>query len=238
LNEEGVYRVYDLQGDYQQHSLGSEASELGVIDARIHENGMVAMTGSLTLLEIKGWDGARPLELANPSACAQPQQSVHFTDCNATELSEPPNSWAVIPPDLNIIRHVEVLLSVDNSVLTVDNLESIDQRLSQGPFTHICPSPNGKSLALLTYSGTLLVVSSDFQRRMAEFDTSTVTIEGQIQQVEWCGNDAIVVTWESLVVLVGPFADTLQYEFPYFNDSRNTQNFLQVLLQRQHFRSN
>ncbi|KAK7437898.1 Vacuolar protein sorting-associated protein 16 [Stygiomarasmius scandens] len=193
LNEEGTYRVYDLQGDYQQHSLGSEASELGVIDARIHENGMVAMAGSLTLLEVKGWDGGRPMVLANP------------------KLSEPPNSWAVIPPDLNISRHVEVLLSVDNTVLTVDNLESVDQRLSQGPFTHIRPSPNGKSLALLTFSGTLLVVSTDFQRRMAEFDTSTVTAEGQIQQVEWCGNDAIAVTWESLVVLVGPFADILQY---------------------------
>lgn len=65
LNEEGVYRVYDLQGDYQQFSLGSEASEMGVIDARIHENGLVALTGSLSLLEVKGWEGARPMTLAN-----------------------------------------------------------------------------------------------------------------------------------------------------------------------------
>lgn len=66
LNEEGVYRLYDLQGDYQQYSLGNEASELGIIDARIHENGLVALTGPLTLLEVKGWDGAKPLTLANP----------------------------------------------------------------------------------------------------------------------------------------------------------------------------
>lgn len=66
LNEEGVYRVYDLQGDYQQYSLGTEAGELGVVDARIHENGMVALTGSLTLIEVKGWEGGRPLTLANP----------------------------------------------------------------------------------------------------------------------------------------------------------------------------
>lgn len=66
LNEEGVYRLYDLQGDYQQYSLGSEASELGVIDARIHEGGLVALTSSLTLLEVKGWEGAKPLTLANP----------------------------------------------------------------------------------------------------------------------------------------------------------------------------
>ncbi len=66
INEEGTYRVYDLQGDYQQYSLGSEAAELGVIDARIHEDGLVALTGSLTFLEVKGWKGTRPLVLANP----------------------------------------------------------------------------------------------------------------------------------------------------------------------------
>jgi len=66
LNEEGVYRLYDLQGEYQQHSLGPEASETGVIDARIYGNGLVALTSSLSLLEVKGWEGARPLMLANP----------------------------------------------------------------------------------------------------------------------------------------------------------------------------
>lgn len=66
LNEEGVYRLYDLQGDYQQYSLGSEAAETGVIDARIHEQGLVALTSSLTLLEVKGWEGGKPLTLSNP----------------------------------------------------------------------------------------------------------------------------------------------------------------------------
>jgi len=57
-----------LQGEYQQYSLGPEAAELGIVDAKIHENGLVAMTSSLTLLEVKGWSGGRPLVLANPSA--------------------------------------------------------------------------------------------------------------------------------------------------------------------------
>lgn len=66
LNEEGVYRVYDLQGDYHQYTLGGEATELGVIDAHIYDNGLVAMIGNLTLLEVKGWEGGKPLALANP----------------------------------------------------------------------------------------------------------------------------------------------------------------------------
>ena len=104
-----------------------------------------------------------------------------------------------------------MLISVDATIYSVDNLESVDQRLSRGPFTHVSPSPNGKSLALLTFTGTLWVVSTDFQRSMAEFDTKGVAgAEGPVRQVEWCGNDAILVTWDSLVVLVGPFGDTLQ----------------------------
>lgn len=63
-----MYRVYDLQGDYQQYTLGGEATELGVIDAHIYDNGLVAMIGNLTLLEVKGWEGGKPLVLANPGA--------------------------------------------------------------------------------------------------------------------------------------------------------------------------
>ena len=127
-------------------------------------------------------------------------------------LTQPPHSWAVIPPDLTISRHVEVLLSTETTVYSVDNLEATDQRLSRGPFTHLAPSPNGKSLALLTYSRTLWVVSADFQRSLADFDTSTVVGgDGEIRQVEWCGNDAVLVTWDTTAVLVGPFGDTLQY---------------------------
>ncbi|EMD35361.1 hypothetical protein CERSUDRAFT_66538 [Gelatoporia subvermispora B] len=206
LNEEGVYRLYDLQGDYQQYSLGGEAGELGIIDARIHESGLVALTGSLTLFEVRGWEGAKPLTLANPG------------------ISQPPFSWAVIPPDFTISRHVEVLLSVDQTIYSVDNLESIDQRLSRGPFTHVSPSPNGKSLALLLSTGLLWVVSTDFQRSLAEFDThSVIGAEGDVRQVEWCSNDAVLLTWDSLALLVGPFGDTLQwfYSGPTFAITEN-----------------
>lgn len=117
----------------------------------------------------------------------------------------------MIPPDFTISRHVEVLLSVDSTILTVDNLDSVDQRLSRGPFSHMSPSPNGKSLALLTIEGMLWVVSTDFQRNLTEFDTKDVVgAEGDVRQVEWCGNDAILVTWDTLVLLVGPFGETLQ----------------------------
>jgi hypothetical protein len=68
LNEEGVYRLYDLQGEYAQHSLGNDAAELGVLDARIHEAGMAVLTGALGFLDVRGWDGAAPVPFANARA--------------------------------------------------------------------------------------------------------------------------------------------------------------------------
>ena len=135
----------------------------------------------------------------------------HHLATISTGISQPPHAWAVIPPDLTISRHVEVLLSVDATIYSVDNLESTDQRLSRGPFSHLATSPNGKSLALLTHTGTLWVVSSDFQRSLADFDTTAAAgAGGSIRQIEWCGNDAVLVTWDTMALLVGPFGDTLQ----------------------------
>ena len=88
----------------------------------------------------------------------------------------------------------------------------------------MAPSPNGKSLALFTMSGMLWVVSTDFQRNLAEFDSTSAGADGPVRQVEWCGNDAILVTWDALVLLVGPFGDTLQcvlsYVFLFITDIR------------------
>lgn len=134
-------------------------------------------------------------------------------------LHEPPSSWTIIPPDFTISRHVEVLLSVDSTIYVVDNLENVDQRISRGPFTHLAASPNGKSLALLSHSGLLWVVSTDFQRSLAEFNTEGVTgVGGPIRQVQWCANDAVIVSWDGLVLLIGPFGDTLQLA-PFATDS-------------------
>ncbi|TBU23026.1 hypothetical protein BD311DRAFT_781968 [Dichomitus squalens] len=73
--------------------------------AQLHDtSGLVALTGSLTFLEVKEWSGGKPLTLANLG------------------LSQLPRSWVVIPPDETISRHVELLLSVETTIYGVDNL--------------------------------------------------------------------------------------------------------------------
>ena len=66
----------------------------------------------------------------------------------------------------------------------------------------------------MTVPGMLWVVSTDFQRSLAEFSTTDAATaagaQGPVRQVEWCGNDAVMVTWDGFALLVGPFGDTLK----------------------------
>jgi len=78
LNEDGQYRLYDLQGTYHSYSLGQEAAETGIVEARIQDFGLVALTGQMTFLEVRAWTGSKPTSLSSPSGLLP----VAFLDSN------------------------------------------------------------------------------------------------------------------------------------------------------------
>ena len=57
------------------------------------------------------------------------------------------------------------------------------------------------------------MVSTDFQKKVAEYNTSEAGATGQPKDVGWCGNDAIIVNWDALVLVVGPYGETLKSVF-------------------------
>ena len=69
LNEDGQYRLYNLDGSYRSFSLGTEAAETGVLEARIMDSGLVALTGNLSFLEVRGWTGTKASALSAPGEC-------------------------------------------------------------------------------------------------------------------------------------------------------------------------
>lgn len=202
LSDEGTYRLYDLSspGDYSQFTLGPDVADLGVVSARAWEDGLVVLTGGLQFVEARGWKGGKVAPLA------------------LSGLTEAPLSWAITPPEQSMSGHVEVVVSTGSTVLTIDSLERIDQRLSKGPFSQIAISPNGRFSALITLSGSLWVVSWDFARNLSEVDLSKFVEAaegtGQPDRVEWCGDNAVVVAWGGKVVMFGPGGDTLEYDYP------------------------
>ncbi|CAO1628240.1 unnamed protein product [Jaminaea pallidilutea] len=97
---------------------------------------------------------------------------------------------------------------------------------------------------LLTKEKLLWVVSSDFQRSLSEFDVTDCeayhaaeerrraghhhghghgagvdeSLGGLastgIREIQWCGNNTVALAFEREVVMVGPFGDSLRYEYP------------------------
>lgn len=125
-------------------------------------------------------------------------------------LEEPPHSWTVVPPQFTLSRHVEVLIATGSTILVVDSKEATDQHLTQGPFTKMVVSPNGKLLALFTLDGKLWVVSTDFQKNLSEYATKSKIPP---QQLVWCGTDSVVLYWDKIVLMVGPFGDWIKYTY-------------------------
>ncbi|KAI1212314.1 vacuolar protein sorting-associated protein 16 [Annulohypoxylon truncatum] len=192
VSYDGTVRCYyNLQGDFTQFSLGREAEDFGIRSCRFYDHGMVALLTNNALISVSSYDEPRPKALASP-----PEGEVH--------------AWAIISPSFTLSRSVEVLLSVDKTVYTVDKTECEDRFLDIGPFSHISVSPNGKFAALYGTDGKAHVITADFQSRLSEHDSRSQLTP---KYLEWCGNDAVVIAWEDEVNVVGPNAAVASYVY-------------------------
>ncbi|KAI9740267.1 MAG: hypothetical protein M1834_004845 [Cirrosporium novae-zelandiae] len=195
VTQDGNVRCYyDLQGDFTQFSLGSEAEEVGVESCRFWSSGFVAKLANQRLVQVSNYDEPRPKLLETP-----PEGQIH--------------SWAIIPPRYTLSRSVEVLLAVDQTIYVIDASEAEDRVLQNGPFRHVSVSPDGHSIALYTEDGTVWVVSYDFQLKLTEYSSRARTIP---KDVQWCGDDAIVLAWEDEIHVVDVASGAAE---KYFFDS-------------------
>ncbi len=176
-----------------QFSIGKEFAEEGILECKIWGTGLVCLTRSFQLVAVTNLQEPRPKRLAD------------------TGLASPPTSWAVIEPKFSLSQSVEVLLATSSgTVLLVDSLNVQDQLLSMGPFTKMTVSPDGKLLACFTESGLLWVVPIDFSKNLSQFDTKSKIPP---EQLVWCGGDSVVLYWEGILLMVGPYADWQKYTY-------------------------
>ncbi|KAL8914218.1 MAG: hypothetical protein Q9171_001089 [Xanthocarpia ochracea] len=192
ISEDGTVRCYyDLQGDFTQFSLGFGAEEHKVKACRFWPSGFVAILSNNHLVAVTHYVEPRPKLLAIP-----PEDEVH--------------SWTVIPPAYTLSRSVEVLLAIGQTIYVVDSSETEDRVLPNGPFKHVSVSPNGLYVTLYTEDGMVWVITSDFQNKIGEYESKAKTPP---KDVQWCGNDAVMLAWEDEVHLIGPNGASLRYYF-------------------------
>ena len=106
----------------------------------------------------------------------------------------------MIPPAYTLSRSVEVLLAIGQTIYVIDSSEAEDRVLLNGPFRYVSVSPNGLCVTLYTEDGKVWVITSDFQNKVGEYESKAKTIP---KDVQWCGNDSVVLAWEDEVHMIG-----------------------------------
>ncbi|EMR10340.1 hypothetical protein PNEG_01594 [Pneumocystis murina B123] len=190
VTENGVVRNYNMQGEFTQFSLGKEANEHLVVNCQFWGTGFVALLGNNTFISVNQYSEPRPKLLCSPKF----EDVIH--------------SWAIIAPHFSSTFHVEVLVSTKSTIYLIDEAGNRDQYLYQGPFLNIRVSPNGQFLALHTFQNKIWVVSTCFQKTMSEF---SLTDNEKPLQMDWCGNDSVVVVYNTIVLIIGPFGGFLSF---------------------------
>jgi DNA-directed RNA polymerase subunit F len=188
--------MYSVWGELlHQFSIGREA-EGGIVECKIWGSGAVCLTGDNQFIAISN--------LTDPSLIKS--RRLAFSG-----LTDRPQSWVVIEPDHSASQSPEVLAATDHgSVLSISFNSTKDLGISQGPFTKMAVSPNGKLLACFTKDGILWVVSSDFSKNLSQFDTQSKV---DPEQMVWCGADSVVLYWDSILLMIGPYAEYFNYSF-------------------------
>mmetsp|Transcript_17132 Transcript_17132/g.25327 ORF Transcript_17132/g.25327 Transcript_17132/m.25327 type:complete len:1041 (+) Transcript_17132:101-3223(+) len=133
-------------------------------------------------------------------------------------------SIAVLPRIHTTSRHPEVFLSTsDNSVVVVNaattDITDVDCRARiKSPIVAMSFAPNGRFLACFTQSSILTVISTSFETKVLDFDTSEGS-QNPPSDMKWCGEDSVVLHWKKLgILMVGPYGDWLRFPF------ENTEN--------------
>lgn len=158
---------------------------------RFWSTGFIALLSNNQLVAVSNYNEPRPKLLAIP-----PSDIIH--------------SWAVIPPAHTLSRSVEVLLAIGQTIYVVDASEAEDRVLPNGPFKHVSVSPNGLYVTLYTEDGMVWVITTDFQNKIGEYESRTKTVP---KDVQWCGNDSVLLAWEDEVQMIGPNGAVLKYYY-------------------------
>ncbi|KAG6541575.1 hypothetical protein Mapa_017028 [Marchantia paleacea] len=194
LVQDGTVYRYNIHGELpdRKFTFGKEVWEQGVADCIIWGSGLVCLTEANQLFAVTNLEDPQPIKLADP------------------HLEEPPHCIAIIDPQFTVSGNVEVLLAVGTTVLIVDADAVQDHNLLIGPIQKMTMSPNGTFVACFTHDGRLLVVSTDFSKTLVDFNTQSALPP---EQLVWCGLDSLLLYWEDILMMVGPYGDSVRYPY-------------------------
>ncbi|KAA6418805.1 MAG: vacuolar sorting-associated 16 protein [Trebouxia sp. A1-2] len=196
VEQTGEVHLYNMFGTQlpRHFSMGSEVQREGILDCQLFGDGLVVLTKGLQLWAVSGLAEPRPQKLASPA------------------LKEAPSCMAIFQPRHTLSGCLEVLLAVGNTVMTVD-VDSAEQTAAGvGNIQKLSIAPNGQFVAAYTADGRLKVWVADFTKALSEFATQSDKLP---EQLDWCGTDSVVMCWQDILLMVGPYGDWIKHNLEF-----------------------
>lgn len=124
---------------------------------------------------------------------------------------------AVLPKKYTTTHYPEIFLSTsDHSIVICDtytgSIIDVDCRSSfTSPIVLMSFAPNGRFVACFSQNCILSVLSTSFETKVLDFDTSEGSSHPP-RDMKWCGEDSVVLYWKNLgILMVGPYGDWLRF---------------------------
>lgn len=202
VQDDGMILIYDLFGNYQStFSMGNEAKNTKVISAKffttVNGTGVAVLTSTNLIFLVNNVSAPKVRQLPE-----------------IPKLGGPIDSWCVIHYE----RQSRVILSNENGIYQVHHMGQISSPL---PFTNIFTNKinkicamavSGSNMHITFYSDTgyLYLGSVDLQTKYTEIQTG---IKGELTDIAWCGTEAVVCCWNTVLMIIGRSGETTIYTY-------------------------
>ncbi|GMG18870.1 unnamed protein product [Ambrosiozyma monospora] len=190
-------KYYNFDGDFDEFNLVVDDH---VIETKFWNDGFVVRLSNNKFKCVLGYDKPEPLDLASLF--------------QSTELKRDIAGWNFIPPTNNT-EFCVYISTVQNSIIKLSLSELIELKPpSIDSFTLISFTPNNDFVALYSpISKSVSILTADFRHVLnsVTFDNGKYPLE-----LEWCSNDAVVISYADELNVIGPTDDVLNF----FTDSK------------------
>lgn len=194
----GVVKIVNVNGDIlNQFSLGTSFASERVADCFIWSSGLVARSaGSNKIVAVANLDQPRikllpSIESDKPSRCM-----------SAIERSVDPS---------RAVSSIEIMVCTgEGNLLVLQDSVWEELQLNIGGCDNVVVSVDQSLIAFFNDEGKLFIVSALTKKILSERSTkSKVPPLG----MEWCGNDAILLFWPQILLLIGPDGDFVKFSY-------------------------
>lgn len=192
--EDGEVLTYSMQGEpVSAFTIHSSCKIDGIAECHQWSNGFVARTAtSNKFWAVSSLTEPRPFELAD------------------AHLSAPPAAMTVMGGGRRGADLEVIIAPMDGSLVIIDKSNAQDLLVPTGPFNKLSVSSSGTLLACFNDEGTLHVFTTDLSSNVCKFATNSRVAPSAMV---WCGDDAVLLHWPGMLLLVGMYGDFVKYSY-------------------------